>query len=38
MNEFYNKHYITINEQGRITDAWSDGAHLKYAQKDREVV
>ena len=25
MNEFYSKHYITTDEQGRITDGWSDG-------------
>jgi len=25
MNEFYNKHYITIDSQNRITAAWSDG-------------
>ena len=22
---FYNKHYITVDEQGRITGGWSDG-------------
>ncbi len=27
MNEFYNKHYIIIDEQNRITDVWSDGPH-----------
>ncbi len=27
MNEFYNKHYITIDTQNRITAAWSDGPH-----------
>ena len=25
MNEFYNNHYITVDEQNRITDGWSDG-------------
>lgn len=25
MNEFYNRHYITTDDQGRITSAWSDG-------------
>lgn len=25
--EFYNKHYITVDELGRITDGWSDGPH-----------
>ena len=25
MNEFYSKHYITTDEQGRITGGWSDG-------------
>lgn len=25
MDEFYNKHYIVANDQGRITDGWSDG-------------
>lgn len=25
MNEFYNKHYITVDAQNRVTDAWSDG-------------
>jgi len=25
MNEFYNKHYITIDSQNRITAIWSDG-------------
>ena len=23
----YNKHYITTDAQGRITDGWSDGPH-----------
>ena len=27
MDEFYNKHYITTDTQGRITDGWSDGPH-----------
>ncbi len=27
MNEFYNKHYITTDTRGCITDAWSDGSH-----------
>ncbi len=27
MNEFYNKHYITIDEKDRIIDGWSDGPH-----------
>ena len=27
MDEIYNKHYITVDEQGRITDGWSDGPH-----------
>lgn len=25
MNGFYNKHYITIDDQGRVTAGWSDG-------------
>lgn len=25
MDEFYNRHYITTDSQGRITDGWSDG-------------
>lgn len=25
MDEQYNKHYITVDEQGRITEGWSDG-------------
>lgn len=25
MNEFYNKHYITADAQGRVTGGWSDG-------------
>ncbi len=25
MDEFYNKHYIAIDAQNRITDVWSDG-------------
>lgn len=25
MEEHYNKHYITVDDQGRVTDAWSDG-------------
>lgn len=25
MPEFYNKHYITTDANGRITDGWSDG-------------
>lgn len=27
MDEIYNKHYITVDDQGRIIDAWSDGPH-----------
>lgn len=27
MEEFYNKHYITIDDQGRVTDGWSGGPH-----------
>lgn len=27
MEEIYNKHYITTDAQGRITDGWSDGPH-----------
>ncbi len=27
MDEFYNKHYITVDAQSRVTDAWSDGPH-----------
>ncbi len=27
MNPFYNKHYIKVDERGRITDGWSDGPH-----------
>lgn len=23
--EFYNKHYITVDDKSRITDVWSDG-------------
>lgn len=26
---FYNKHYITVDDQNRITDGWSDGPHPK---------
>ena len=33
MDEFYNKHYITVDDQNRITDGWSDGAH---PEKDTE--
>lgn len=25
--DFYNRHYITIRENGAITDGWSDGPH-----------
>lgn len=25
--EFYNSHYLLVDEQGRITDGWSDGPH-----------
>lgn len=25
--EIYNKHYVTIGQDGAITDAWSDGPH-----------
>lgn len=25
MNEYYNKHYITTDPEGRITSGWSDG-------------
>lgn len=27
MDFFYNRHYITVDEQGRIMDGWSDGPH-----------
>lgn len=27
MGGFYNKHYITVDNQSRITDGWSDGPH-----------
>jgi len=27
MDEFYNKHYITIDDRGRITFGWSDGPY-----------
>jgi len=27
MSEFYNKHYISIDKHGRVTDGWSDGPH-----------
>lgn len=27
MDEFYNAHYITVDELGRITDGWSNGPH-----------
>lgn len=25
MEEQYNKHYVTVDDQGRVTDGWSDG-------------
>ena len=25
--DFYNKHYITVDGQGRVVDGWSDGPH-----------
>lgn len=25
MDELYNKHYVTVDDRGRITDGWSDG-------------
>ena len=27
MDQYYNKHYIRTDAEGRITDAWSDGPH-----------
>ncbi len=27
MEEFYNKHFVMLDSQNRITDAWSDGPH-----------
>lgn len=27
MDTYYNKHYIAVDDQGRITDGWSDGPH-----------
>lgn len=27
MDEFYNKHYITVDDQNRILSGWSDGPH-----------
>ena len=29
MYDFYNKHYIVTDAQGRITDGWSDGPDRK---------
>ena len=26
--EMYNKHYITVDASGRVTDGWSDGPHF----------
>jgi len=28
MDEFYNRHYITVDAAGRVLDGWSDGPHL----------
>lgn len=25
MEEHYNNHYVTVDDQGRVTDGWSDG-------------
>lgn len=30
--EPYNKHYVTVDDQGRVTDGWSDGP---FPDKDR---
>lgn len=27
MSEFYNNHYIDVDDKGRILDGWSDGPH-----------
>ena len=27
VDPFYNRHYITVDGQGRVTDGWSDGPH-----------
>lgn len=27
MEEMYNRHYIKLDDQNRITDGWSDGPH-----------
>lgn len=27
VEEFYNKHYISVDDKSRILDAWSDGPH-----------
>lgn len=27
MNESYNKHYIAVDSENRVTDGWSDGPH-----------
>ena len=27
MDNGYNKHYLTVDDQGRIVDGWSDGPH-----------
>ncbi len=32
MNELYNKHFILVDTQGRITDGWSDGP-----RRDRDI-
>lgn len=34
MNTFYNKHYITIDTQSRITYGWSDGPHHDHDTAD----
>lgn len=34
MDSFYHKHYVSVDESGRITDGWSDGPHPEKSTKN----
>ena len=36
--DYYNKHYIDVDDQGRIVDGWSDGPHSQRQTTDQSVL
>jgi len=37
MDEIYNRHYIAMDDQGRIASGWSDGPHAGRAPTDADI-